>query len=128
MAKELKADNGASESAVKDPKHNLAIRDDLIKKLDADLQPLESELDELNTKVKAKKKEIAQARKQFKADTGMALRDFDDGRRVVDLLESKDEDERDRPNDFIRVVNALSSGPQLNWVEAMEAEANATKH
>lgn len=78
----------------------------LIRKLDEDLAPLEREMDKLNDKKKA-------LRRDFKKITGIVQADFNAARRLA-LIE--DEDEQKAKTDNLEICfNALSQGTQLSF-------------
>lgn len=92
------------------PKHNLGALNKAIVKLHRELAPLEAE------KAGASE-EIRSLRQTFKADTGMALADFDAARRLIML---EDEERHTKLDNFMVIYNALKPGEQINWVDAAE--------
>ncbi len=115
MAKQLKPNGGENPAAG----HNSVAHAPAIKKLDAALRPLEADKEKIAADMK-------KLRKQFKADTGITLGDFDAARRLA-LLD--DDDARQKTIDnMVRCYNALSPGETLDWTTAVEetgAEADA---
>lgn len=92
--------------------HNSVNPADAIKKLHADLIPLEAT-------VQAAKAEVRKVRTKFKSDTGMALADFDAARRLA--LMDDDEERTTKVDNFRRCYNALVAGQQLDWLDLADA-------
>lgn len=81
---------------------------DLIRKLDEDLSPIEREMETLNNKKKA-------LRRDFKKKTGIVQADFNAGRRLAQI---EDEDEQQDKTDKLQLCfNALSQGKQLSFFD-----------
>jgi len=92
--------------------HNSGSPGAAIRKLNADLAPIESAIADLNEKKR-------KLRQQFKSDTGMSLADFDAARRLAMI---EDDDDRQQKLQNLRTCyNALSKGEQLDWIEHSEA-------
>ena len=81
---------------------------DLIRKLDENLTPIEQEMEALNSKKKA-------LRRDFKKKTGIVQADFNAARRLA-LIE--DEDEQQAKTDSLQLCfNALSQSTQLSFFD-----------
>ena len=85
------------------------IRLDLIRKLAADLRPLEAERERVN-------QAIRDARGQFKEDTGITLSSFDAARRLANL---EDDERKDKLDELMACFNTLTKGDQLDWIAAV---------
>jgi len=81
---------------------------DLIRKLDEDLTPIEREMEALNSKKKA-------LRREFKKKTAIVQADFNAARRLAQI---EDEDEQKEKTDSLQLCfNALSQGKQLSFFD-----------
>ena len=92
--------------------HNTVDPTDAIKKLHADLIPLEAT-------VQAAKAEVRKVRQEFKSQHDITLADFDAARRLA--LMDDDEERTMKVDNFRQCYNALVSGQQLDWLDAMDA-------
>lgn len=106
------AEKLTQESANKE--HNVGARLDAIKKLDRELRPLETQMEEI-------KEEMRELRQTFKADTGITLADFNAARRIACIED--DDERRGKIDNFRECYNALMPGEQLNWLDAVAAAA-----
>lgn len=110
MAKNISEAGEGHNSNNRDPKY-LA---DQVRLLDKKLKPLEEQRTQINEQMKKVKHE-------FKAETGMAIADFLAARRLAQL---EDEGERDQKKENLRTCyNALASGDQLDWIDAQKDAA-----
>lgn len=109
MAENL--NQAANESANRE--HNMEARRDAIKKLDRELRPWESQIEEA-------REEMCTLRQNFKADTGITIADFNAARRLASMED--DDERRGKIDNFRECYNALMPGEQLNWLDAMEQE------
>lgn len=81
---------------------------DLIRKLDEDLTPIEQEMETLNSKKKA-------LRRDFKKKTGIVQADFNAARRLAQI---EDEDEQKEKTGSLQLCfNALSQSTQLSFFD-----------
>lgn len=100
--------------------HNEVDPSDAIKQLHGDLIPLEAKVAEV-------KNEMRKKRRQFKADSGMDLADFDAARRLAQM--DDDIERTTKVNNFHRCYNALVPGQQLDMLEVMDKQDETpTKH
>lgn len=84
-----------------------------VKELVMALQPIEKERDQVNDKMK-------KLRANFKSETGMVQADFNAARR---LAEMEDETQQDEKMFNLKIAfNALCPGKQLNFIDAIESE------
>ena len=89
--------------------HNRKDFSEAIARLASSIAPIEAQISALNAERKA-------YRQNFKAETGIALADFDAARSRVSI--ENDDDRKQKIANFQACFNALSPGEQLNWLDA----------
>ena len=109
MAKEMTPETAQTT----DLQHNAKARAAAIRKLAGNLRPHEEA-------IAVEKASMKKLRKEFTADTGITMADFDAARRLADL---DDDDERHTKLDNLaECFSALRPGEQLDWITAAQKE------
>lgn len=114
---DLKGVAEETENEGSDPKHNGGPSKDEIDRLIREHSEKHDGFEREAAALAARKKK---ANQQFKAETGMTIADFMAARRLAQM---EDEGEQRQKCDNLKICfNALSTGMQFDWIDAVEAE------